>query len=84
MGKDIQFTQSQIDFALENVKHFSDSWTKIEYNNLKIDIRKRFESSKKDREYIEGELGHALQEEEDKFIDEYFDSLEEPIEEEAK
>ena len=84
MGQDIQFTENQISFVLDNVQHFSDSWTKTEDNNLKIDIRKRYETNKRDREYTEGELGHALQEEEDKFIDEYFDSLEEPLEEEAK
>lgn len=84
MGQDRQFSQSQIEFVLDNVQHLCDSWTKTECENLKGDIKKRHLSTKKDKDYFEGELAHHLQAEEDKYIDEYFDSLEEHIDEEAK
>ena len=84
MGQDRHFNDEQIEFVLDNVQHFSDSWTKTECENLRGDIKKRHEATKKDREYMEGELAHNLQVEEDKYVDEYYDSLEEHVDEEAK
>lgn len=84
MGQDRAFTDEQKLFVLDNVLHFSNSWSRIENENLKVDIKNRLESTRKDKEYTEGELGHQLQAEEEKFVDDYYDSLDEPLEEEAK
>lgn len=84
MGQDRPFSDTQREFVLDNVQNYSDTWTKIEKDNLKADIQKRLDTQKKDRDYYEGEAAQNLQAEEEKYIDDYFDSLEEPMEEEAK
>jgi len=84
MGQDRPFTDEQMQFVLDSVQHYSDTWTQTEINNLKADIVKRYETSIHDKEYEDGELAQTLQAEEEKFIDEYYDSLDEPVEEEEK
>ena len=84
MGQDRPFTEEEKEFVLENIQYYSDNWTRIEDNNLRNDISKRSETILKDKEYIEGELGHSLQAEEEKFIDDYFDSLDEQLEPDAR
>lgn len=66
---------------LDSVQHYSDTWTQTEIKNLIHDIEKRHDSQKEVRDYLEGDLGQNLLADEEKFLDDYFDSLEEPADE---
>lgn len=84
MGQDRPFTEEEREFVFENVQNYSDTWTRIENDNLKKDIKKRLDTFRADKDYFDGEKAHNLQAEEEKFIDDYFDQLDEPLEDEAK
>lgn len=84
MGQDRAFTDSQREFVLDSIQSFSDTWTRIENNNLRGDIQKRLDTFKKDKDYFDGEAAHNLAAEEEKFIDDYYDGLDDPVDEESK
>lgn len=84
LGQDRAFTEEEKEFVLENIQYYCDHWTKIENQNLQKDIEKRYKTFVNDKEYFEGELANNLVAEEEKFIENFFDGLEEQLEGDAK
>lgn len=84
MGQDRPFTEEEKEFVLESIQYYSENWTRIENLNLKKDIEERYKTFQKDKDYIEGENANILAAEEEKFIEDYFDGLDEPLEGDAR
>ncbi|CAI2360915.1 unnamed protein product [Moneuplotes crassus] len=84
LGQDRPFTEEEKEFVLENIQYYSDNWTKIENSGLKKDIEERYKTFQKDKDYIEGENANNLAAEEEKFIEDYFDGLDEQLEGDAR
>jgi ribosome recycling factor len=81
MGQDRQFNEDEKKFALFKIKEYRDNWERLEKDNLKKDILRKVASTEKDKEWLETE-GPKLQEEEEKYIDEYVASKEDITEDE--
>jgi hypothetical protein len=84
MGQDRPLSEEQREFVLENVQNYNETWTRIENDNLRKDLQKRSDTFVKNKDYLEGELAQNMVAEEEKFIEDYYDSLDDPVEEEAK
>lgn len=84
LGQDRPFTEEEKEFVLENIQYYSDNWTRIENLGLKKDIEERHKTFLKDKDYIEGEHANTIAAEEEKFIEDYFDGLEEQLEGDAR
>lgn len=53
LGQDRQFTQEEINFALNTVQVFADTWEKLEQKNLEHDVQLKLKYSEFDRIYRE-------------------------------
>lgn len=68
MGKDRTLSKDQIQFVLNLVKDYADTWQRAENQALRKDIEHKVEAAKKDREYNELE-GDNTKIDEERFID---------------
>lgn len=84
MGKDQKFTEAELDFAHDTIKHYSEKWFKVEDLQMKSDIDHRFDIFRKDREFIDKEGIQRMQEEDDKKIEEHFALREDPVDDDMK
>lgn len=53
MGQDRQFTDEEIKFVLETVKHFKNVWEDVERKNLEQDVKWKIDANEYDQLYIE-------------------------------
>ena len=88
MGQDRSLTKDQIDFALQTVKTYSESWTTLEQKNLKRDILQWEQTSNEEKILIDPEdaPSNRFEDEENQFINDFFaeQDPEEPMDEETK
>lgn len=81
MGQDREFTEEQKEFVFDAVQNYSDTWTLAEKTQLREDLKMRLDIHSHDKDYFDGDLAQSLLADEEKYIDDYFDSLEEPADE---
>lgn len=48
MGQDRQFTEDEIKFVLDTVKHFKTVWEEVEKRNLEKDVKWKIEANEYD------------------------------------
>ena len=53
LGQDREFTEEQVQHALNTVRMYRDEWEKIENQNLKLDIEKKLEFQEYEKQYKE-------------------------------
>lgn len=53
MGQDRQFTEDEIKFVLETLKHFKEVWEKVERKNLEKDVQWKIDAIDYDNNYTD-------------------------------
>lgn len=88
MGQDRQLTEEERTTVLKIIKDFSDSWTKLENDNLSSDIARRFKIHEEEKDLIDTEDAptNRFEDEENQYLNDYFAEQdgEEPVDEDTR
>ena len=88
MGQDRQLTDEERARVLSVIKDFSDSWTKLENDNLSSDITRRFKIHEEEKDLIDTEDAptNRFEDEENQYINDFFADQdgEEPLDEDSR
>lgn len=53
LGQDREFTDGEIKFVLDTLKHFKESWESVEKKNLEADVKWKIDSTEYDHNYTD-------------------------------